>query len=162
MISGVKPLIPVSRFVPISVVNRLNIHGDIATAIAINMFVFQRREIGDFQKCISELGIITIKSGPHIIKPCPIPVFTWVVNIPDAEVWKSYKYGDSNRILRISIAAGIQSIFTSSFESVANIFKKNIANIEAINIGKFHRFEKLAVNRHIADMTQVKMFVALN
>ena len=69
-------------------VNRLNIHGDIATEIAINIFVFQRCVMGDFQKCIIVLGISTMNNGAHIIKPCPIPVFIWVVNIPDAEVWK--------------------------------------------------------------------------
>ncbi len=90
-ISGVKPLIPVSKFVPISVVNRLNIQGDIVTTNPISIFIFQRCEIGDFQKCINVLGIITMRSGAHIISPCPIPVFTCVVNIPDAEVWKVYK-----------------------------------------------------------------------
>ena len=86
VINGVKPLIPVSKSGPVLVVNTLNIHGDIATPIASNMFIFQRREIGHFQKCNNELGIITMNSGAHIIKPCPIPVLTWVVNIPDAEV----------------------------------------------------------------------------
>ena len=44
------------------------------------------REKTNIEQELLELGIITMNSGAHIIKPCPIPVLTWVVNIPDAEV----------------------------------------------------------------------------
>ena len=44
---------------------------------------------------------------------------------------------------------------------MANIFKKNIENNEATNIGKFHRLENVALNRHVADMTHVKILVVL-
>ena len=69
----------------------------------------------------------------------------------------------SKKILKngIGVNDGISIFIPCGFVSVARIFKKNIANKETINIGKFHRFEKVAANRHIADTTQVKMLVML-
>ena len=56
---------------------------------------------------------------------------------------------------------GIQRVFISGFVSVDSIFKKNIASREIINKGKFHRFEKVALNRHIAARIQMEMFDVL-